>query len=206
MSLSTRTTLDDREHDDKPWYRYGWPWFLISFPVVSMVLGAMMFYLGSSTNNSLVVDDYYREGKSINQRIERDRAAALIGLNATLWQSSEGVLIEVSRITPVLPSSLLKDAQTARAGYHIPEALQISWVHVTQAERDGKALLQSIGRERYLAPGISLPGSGKFRVHLQPLDDASWRLVSPLTEFDVAAALNMPAPLAEAVFNKSAIK
>lgn len=63
MSLTPPTITTDI----KPWYRYGWPWFLMSFPAMAVVLGFHLLYLAMNTNNSLVVDDYYKQGKGINQ-------------------------------------------------------------------------------------------------------------------------------------------
>jgi hypothetical protein len=203
MSIAINTPIDDREHDGKPWYRYGWPWFLISIPFVSMALGGMMLYLGLSANNSLVVDDYYTEGKAINLRIERDRTAALLGLTATLTPTAEALVLEVSQSAPVLPVSLRDDAAAASSSFKWPEALQVRWVHVTQAERDGEAILQSVGGARYVAADVRLPGSGKYRVHVQPVDDAPWRLVSPLVSFEDADSLKIPALRPEEVFPQS---
>lgn len=206
MSIAINTPINDNDHQPKPWYCYGWPWFLISIPLVSMGLGAMMLYLALSTNNSLVVDDYYQEGKGINLRIERDRMAALLGLKGVVTQTQEGLLLDVSRQAPALPAQLQADADTMSLGFQWPTMLQMKWVHVTQAERDGEAQLQSIGGDRYLATGASMPESGKFRVHIQPLGDAPWRLVSPLSELAEASSLSVPAQLPEEVFNRSEFK
>jgi hypothetical protein len=202
MSLAINNPLDDRDFAGKPWYRYGWPWFLISIPFVSMLLGGMMLYLGLSTNNSLVVDDYYKEGKAINLRIERDRIATLLGLGATLTPSLEGMVLQVSRSAPALPASLQADAAAAAADFQWPDTLQIRWVHVTQAERDGEALLRGLGGNRYLAPGVALPDSGKFRIHVQPLDDVTWRLISPLIDVGDAGAVSIPAMLPTDVYSR----
>jgi hypothetical protein len=205
MSLAINSPNDMHDVQLKPWYRYGWPWFLMSFPLLSMILGAMMLYLGMSANNSLVVDDYYREGKAINQRIERDRVSALLGLNATLESTLEGVIVQFSRLPPAdLPASLQEAEAGAAAQFQWPETLQLEWIHVTQAEHDGAARLRSIGGERYLARGIVLPASGRYRIHVQPSDDSSWRLVSPLLEMDASAQLAIPARLPEDVYPLSA--
>ncbi|WP_157736352.1 FixH family protein [Granulosicoccus antarcticus] len=206
MSTAINTPIDDSDRQTKPWYRYGWPWFLISFPLISVLLGIMMVYLALTTNNSLVVDDYYAEGKGINQRIERDRSASLLGLAATVTRTEEGLVLDLSRKMPALPEQLSAEAMTMEAGFHWPTAMQMRWVHVTQAERDGEVVLQSIGGDRFLAAGVSLPEKGKFRIHLQPIDNAPWRLVSQLIEVGDRANLSMAAKLPEEVFNHSEFK
>ncbi len=206
MGTAINTPIDDSDRQPKPWYHYGWPWFLISIPLVSVGLGAMMLYLALNTNNSMVVDDYYKEGKGINLRIARDRSASLLGLGATLSGTTEGLLLDVSRQMPALPEQLLGEATTMEAGFYWPTAMQMQWVHVTQAERDGEAVLQAIGGDRYLAAGVAMPASGKFRIHLQPIDNAPWRLVSELIDLEDSPSLSIPAKLPEDVFNHSEFK
>lgn len=206
MSIAINAPIDDQDRQTKPWYRYGWPWFLISIPFVSVALGAMMLYLALSANNSLVVDDYYKEGKGINLRIERDRTATLLGLSAQLSGSSEGVVVDVSRLMPELPPMLQQQAGEIEAGFHWPQALVMQWVHVTRAELDGEAVLQSIGGNRYLASEVQLPEFGKYRIHLQPADQAPWRLVSHLEDLQNDMVLSITYRTPEEVFNKSEFK
>ena len=206
MSIAINAPINDQDRQTKPGYRYGWPWFLISIPLVSVGLGIMMLYLALSANNSLVVDDYYAEGKGINLRIERDRMATLLGMSATLSSSSEGLIVDVDRVMPQLPEMLQQQADQLDANFHWPQALDMQWVHVTRAELDGKTVLQSIGGNRYLAPGVVLPEFGKFRVHLQPADQAPWRLVSSLEDFQSEVVMSIAYRAPEEVFNKSEFK
>jgi len=51
----------------QPWYKQFWPWFLISLPVTVMIVCGVIIYLSISQGNfSMVVDDYYKRGKTIN--------------------------------------------------------------------------------------------------------------------------------------------
>jgi len=153
--------------DTLPWYQYGWVWIIFCIPATAIVMGVAMIYLAISTNNSLVVDDYYKDGKAINVRIERDRMAAKLGLQVTLWQQAEGAVAQI---------------QSAATDFQPPEFLTLRWVHVTQAARDGATEMHHLGGGRYLAEDVQLPESDRWRVHVQPAqDDASWRLVSNLT-------------------------
>ncbi len=206
MGIAINAPIDDQDRQTKPWYCYGWPWFLISIPFVSVALGAMMLYLALSANNSLVVDDYYKEGKGINLRIERDRTATLLGLSATLTSSEEGLIIDVEQLMPELPAELHEQADTLESAFQWPQALVMQWVHVTRAELDGEAILQSIGGNRYLGTEVELPDFGKYRVHLQPADQAPWRLVSGLEDLNSDMTLSIPYRAPEQVFNKNEYK
>lgn len=63
-----------------PWYRHRWPWFLMIGPVLVLVGGAVMMWLALSRPDAMVVGDYYKQGKAINQELRRDRAASRLGL------------------------------------------------------------------------------------------------------------------------------
>lgn len=214
-------TGNEESTQTRPWYRYGWPWFLISIPMVSVCLGSVMLYLAFTANNSLVVDDYYKEGKAYNLRIERDRLASLLGLEAVIIQTTDGVVMELGQTIPSqLPPGLEMQARSAAAAFALPESVTLRWVHITQEERDGIAQMTFIGKNRYIAQGIFLPQQGKFRLHLEPTSSASvdalpdsgvpdktnWRLISELNGFDGAQDIRMPAPIPEKVFNRALLK
>ena len=160
--------------DAGPWYREPWPWILIAIPGSSVAFGILMLTLALGTNNSLVVDDYYREGKAINQRIERDRRAAELGVVARV-ETRGGVpaLVIETRGQASPPAAMLA-----------PE-IRLRWAHVTQDTRDGEAVLRPVGGGRY-AVGTGpddapdrFPAEGRYRLHVEPFG-GDWRLVSPV--------------------------
>lgn len=65
-----------------PWYRHRWPWILISAPAVSVVLGVILITTALNNPAILVVDNYYSEGRAINQSLELDHRAQALGLEA----------------------------------------------------------------------------------------------------------------------------
>lgn len=65
-----------------PWYKQFWPWFLIALPA-SVVLGsAFTFFLFAQNQVFLVAEDYYKEGKAINQDLSRRRKANELSISA----------------------------------------------------------------------------------------------------------------------------
>ncbi len=174
-----------------------------------------MLYLAITTNNSLVVDDYYRQGKGINQRIERDRKAALLGLHATLQSAPAGLALELNlrditapaspanasstSVAEPLPDWLQAEVRTVHASFIWPDKLLVRWIHVTQAERDSSVEFLAAGGGRYVAGDISYPQNGKWRVHVEPVangviatdgENTDWRLVSELTTLEPQQTLN----------------
>lgn len=66
-----------------PWYTHRWPWLLMLGPATVLAGGAYVTWLAVGHPDALVVDDYYKQGKAINQDLRRDRAATALGLALT---------------------------------------------------------------------------------------------------------------------------
>jgi hypothetical protein len=64
-----------------PWYTHRWPWFLMIGPATVLAGGAFVTLLAVGHPDALVVDDYYKQGKAINQDLRRDRAATALNLS-----------------------------------------------------------------------------------------------------------------------------
>jgi hypothetical protein len=63
-------------------------------PVTVVVAGAITMWISFSGADALVVDDYYKQGKAINQDLRRDRVAASMGLSMTLrFDAATGSLL-----------------------------------------------------------------------------------------------------------------
>ncbi len=104
-----------------PWYKYKFVWMIIAIPAASVIAGINMIYLATTTDDGLVVDDYYKEGIAINQRLERDQHAAELGLSASLSIEQTGDLIRLN----------LNKGQLTQH----PESPTLHLQHVTQAEQ-----------------------------------------------------------------------
>src|SRR5690606_19181311 len=115
-----------------PWYRHRWPWLLAIAPTAALVGGIVTFWLAATTTDSMV-DDYYREGRAINQQLARDRQASALGLQAELSTSTgtTGATITL--------------ALTAARGADWPARLGLRVVHATRAELDVAYMLTHDG-------------------------------------------------------------
>lgn len=185
--MTVRNNVEER--DSGPWYREPWPWIIMAFPFASVLLGILMLTLALTTNNSLVVDDYYKQGKGINQRIARDRIASEMGVHATVSREDGGIGLTIE-----VPET--SDTEVRTAAYSAQFVLR--WTHVTQSERDGEALLTPVGRGQYFSVGsVSLPDDGRYRLHLEPVGNA-WRLVSPVYRLESIEPFEL-APATQAV-------
>ncbi len=144
-----------------PWYRQRWPWLLMLMPAIALFGGLYTAYLAVTTNDALVVDDYYREGKAINLQIARDVRAAELGLSASLSSGIGGGLTVRLQSNP---------------GVALPDALSLRIMHATRAELDRQTVLPAMGGGVYARPEFDLPRDGRWRVQIESADKA-WRLV-----------------------------
>lgn len=51
-----------------PWYRQPWFWFLLIFPGASIIYCAVAITIAINTENSMVTDDWSKEGRGIKDR------------------------------------------------------------------------------------------------------------------------------------------
>jgi hypothetical protein len=106
-----------------PWWKQRWPWLLMAGPAIVVAASSYTAWLAISQQDALVVGDYYKQGKAINQDLRRDRVAAQMGLSMALgYDASSGML--TGRIN--------------RKGTG-PLMLQLS--HATQPDKDIKLVL-----------------------------------------------------------------
>lgn len=134
---------------EAPWYKHRWPWFLMIGPVAVMIGTGVSAYLSSQTPDAMVVADYYKQGKAINQDLRRDRVATDMGLAFEAdHDAAEGLL----------RGRLESHGQPVVAPFHIRLA------HPTQPEKD--LVLEA------------LPDAhGRFSAALPRLEATHWQVV-----------------------------
>jgi len=143
--------------DIQPWYRQGWPWFLIAIPATAVIAGAVTLWLAITTWDGLVVDDYYQQGKTIEKTIGRSVRAREMGLVADFRLRAEEVSIRLG----------------AAQGIVLPPTVVLTIAHPTRAGQDQKLLLK--GRDGTFASAVAPLSTGRWLIQLE--DEAqTWRL------------------------------
>lgn len=136
------TTLTEKT--PPPWYKQGWPWFLISFPAIAVVAGIATLVIAINTFDGMVVDDYYKEGRAIVQTMERAEHAKELGLKAHLVVRSDSIRIELD----ALDTS------------NLPERLLLTVSHPTRGGMDQELVVEGAG--------------GVYQTALAPLSTGRW--------------------------------
>ena len=151
-----------------PWYRQFWPWFLIALPGSVVIASLVTVYIAFSGADSLVVDNYYRDGLAINQVLEQDRRAEVLGLLAELrLDATSGELF--ATIDTVHP---------------LPERLALLLFHPTDSKRDRELVLTEFAPGHYRAD-LDQQLQSRYYLRVLPEPDREWRLVG---ELDFATA------------------
>jgi hypothetical protein len=140
-----------------PWYRQFWPWFLIAFPLASVFAGSTMLWLAIVSFDGLVVDDYYREGRAINQRIEKTETARRGAISARVEFAPD------ARSIAVHP-----------AGEGVDTALRLRLIHPTRHGLDQVVALERSGDGSHAAR-IEAPSAGRWRIALEDMA-GTWRI------------------------------
>ena len=138
--------MQTMNNDTQPWYRYRWPWLLMIGPVAVLIAGVITTWISFTGADALVVDDYYKKGKAINQDLRRDHVAATLRLTASMrYDAANGTL-----------SGRLH-------GLTAPGPVVVQLIHPTVPAQDVR---QSV------TPGVS----GEFSLPLPMLDRARWQV------------------------------
>jgi len=145
-----------------PWYREPFVWLLILFPASAVIAGMITISLAIYSNDGLVVDDYYKQGLEMNRTLERDKAAARHGLQATLHFNVEHRLIRLQL--------------NAHPDYKLPNQVQLHFSHHTRSGFDKSVKLAFFGDNIYQG---TLPELivGAFFAQLSADD---WRLLKSM--------------------------
>ena len=140
-----------------PWYKQFWPWFLIAVPIITLIMGGVLLKLAISTEDSLVVDDYYKEGKAINATLDKEIMARKRNITTELTVNDGSIALKFHSGIPQEGT-----------------ALKLSFYHVTLEERDTSILLARDAQGVYRgSTEVSL--DGKWRISLTPIDE-SWKI------------------------------
>lgn len=139
-----------------PWYKQFWPWFLILLPATAVTASIYTFFLASSTQLSLVSEDYYKQGKGINQDLSRVRAAQNLGLVFAMDVNEKEITI------------------AQHGGTKMDTAIELEFHHATLAERDFSQMLTLDGNGIYRYQ-LEQPLDGIWLVQIDSFDQ-SWRL------------------------------
>lgn len=129
-----------------PWYAQRWPWLLMLGPALVVVAGIITGWLAFTRQDAMVVDDYYKRGKTINLDLRRDRVASAMRLSfEAQYDAAAGML----------------RGQVRGFGQPFTAPIRIGMAHSTQPAKDLNLQAQP-------------DADGRFSVALPMLERARW--------------------------------
>jgi hypothetical protein len=141
----------------EPWYKQGWPWFLIALPATAVIAGFITLWIAVSTWDGLVVDDDYQQGKTIELTVARSVRARELGLAARIKITSDAMSVAISTGDGVRP----------------PPTLIVTIAHPTPAGHDQVVLLK--GSEGVFEGPIAPLSTGRWLIQIED-ESRTWRL------------------------------
>lgn len=105
-----------------PWYKQFWPWFVFGLPAITVVAGIITVVIAVKHADSLVADDYYKEGLAINVNLKKEQLAAQLGLDLDFAIDKQQQRIIVKLDNPQEIS--------------LPEMLQLRLIHPVDKKLD----------------------------------------------------------------------
>lgn len=158
-------TQQRQDRDSQPWYRQFWFWFLMTPLIAVVFVVAVLLTVAFYNADDVVLDNYYREGRGVNQVFEQDVRAQQLGLNATLNfdRMSGEVLVDIS------------------ANEALPEQLLLLMDHPVSARLDQRVYLREFQPGRYRGDMDTEPQHRWYLYLLPELSpelraEAEWRL------------------------------
>lgn len=156
------------------WYKQFWPWFLIILPGTVVIASIITVVIAFKSADTLVADNYYKEGMAINKTVSDLNAAKTINLHGTLNFTGNSLNLSITG------NHSVEDQQLLILFSHPLDNLQDQAVH-----------LQKTANGEYTGKLPTL-SAGKWYIAVQSLESATpWRI--NLTGFLPAAHIEIHA-------------
>lgn len=167
MSVSTVSPnpLSNDTRPPKKWYQEPWCWFILTPLIVVVIVSSITVTIAVKGADDRVVDNYYKEGRMINMRMDAERQAQLLGVSAdvTFDVGIGEVLVKLQQASGDLPDQLLMEL-----------------VHPAQKEKDQQLLLKATANGFYVGQ-IQSPETLLSRHYVRIISQANtgdepWRI------------------------------
>ena len=140
-----------------PWYKQFWPWFLIALPGSVVIASIITIFIAVDTSDTVVDDNYYKEGLAINRDLSRQQQAEKLDIRASLQFNDEALRVQLK--TPNADKT---------------EGLLLRFTHPTLSNQDQQISLSMIAPTIYQG-NIKTLSNGLWNVALLP-KPSNWEI------------------------------
>jgi hypothetical protein len=142
---------------NRPWYKEPYVWMLIGFPLTSIIVGLSLLTISILNKDTLVRDNYYKDGLAYNQELEWDKKAKSLDIRMEIQVNDNQLVI-----------NLLSSRQNT------PSTLKVSLGHPTIPEKDRQSHLQLTQGKRFIG-FIEPTENGRYYLLVESLEQ-KWRI------------------------------
>lgn len=141
----------------RPWYSHSYLWLVILLPLAAVSLSISFVYVAFTHQDPVVRDDWYQDGKAVNQSLDRSDKAIAMGLlaNVRVDASTGQVFLNLRSREPIAEP-----------------ALDLNFVHATLSDHDQHIKLERVMGNDYSGHLIR-PLVGTFQIELAT---PAWRI------------------------------
>jgi len=164
------TTALNEAPTTRPWHREPMVWLITAIPVLTVIAGLTTVAIAYRHSDTVIEDDYRKDGLAINREPARDEAAQRLGIVADLT---------------VAPGTLT--VRLSGAAAERPARLVVLFSHATRADVDQLVTLERKGTDEYAA-AIGPLARGHWYVEVSPMN-RGWRLTGDFV--DAPGMLNL---------------
>ncbi len=152
----------------KPWYREFWFWFVFSPLIYIIIMCSITVTIALKGADDVIIDNYYKEGRMINQALEQDQRARDLGLLADLRfdRTSGDVMISLT--------SAVGDTAS------LPDTILLMMGHPVKEEKDQIIHLKAVAPGQYRGTLATEPQYSWY-LTLYPIGDIAQRKQAPWT-------------------------
>ncbi len=148
----------DLNQSPRPWYKEPYVLMLIGFPLSSIIACMFLIYLAVSTKDTLVRDNYYKDGLAMNQEFKWDKKAQTMDVRLELKIEDNTAQI-----------------QLLNTRLELPNTLQLELSHPTLKAQDRDSMLQRQGQQKHYQGFIDLTQDGRYYIQIESMEQ-SWRI------------------------------
>ena len=109
--------------NNKPWYLHKMVWLVIGLPLSSVIVGTSFVITAVSGGDDVVKDNYYKEGKAINQKFEEDEQAQQQAVSAVVNIDIKSQKMRIQLAAKSQPFIRFSLFHTAKQAYDLSGAL-----------------------------------------------------------------------------------
>ena len=168
VQMREAAMADANDESVKPWYRQFWFWFVFSPLIYIVIMCSVTVTIALKGADDVIIDNYYKEGRMINQALEQDKRASELGLRGDL------------RFDLATGDIILKIANAPTDEVLMPQQLLLMMGHPVKAAKDQMITLKYISPGYYRGELLEKPEYSWY-LTLYPISDIAQRNEAPWT-------------------------